>query len=153
MTNIFCMQAETLVDHIKFDHGYTAKSPAIVNVRQLNNPLPPSPFSSPHLKKKHTLCSSPTPTLIGSNSCHMLMSLVTRDYGGIHPRAAAGFLSICHWRTSASSWWSSRAESKVDNREKGIIILYSVCEYYLGSSDILLLSIFVPILTKNLTSG
>lgn len=26
------MQAETLVDHIKFDHGYTAKSPAIVNV-------------------------------------------------------------------------------------------------------------------------
>ena len=27
------MQAETLVDHIKFDHGYTAKSLAIVNVR------------------------------------------------------------------------------------------------------------------------
>lgn len=26
------LQAETLVDHIKFDHGYTAKSPAIVNV-------------------------------------------------------------------------------------------------------------------------
>jgi E3 ubiquitin-protein ligase TRIP12 len=26
---------ETLVDHIKFDHGYTAKSPAIVNVCSL----------------------------------------------------------------------------------------------------------------------
>lgn len=26
------VQPETLVDHIKFDHGYTAKSPAIVNV-------------------------------------------------------------------------------------------------------------------------
>ncbi|KAF5182988.1 E3 ubiquitin-protein ligase upl3-like, partial [Thalictrum thalictroides] len=25
-------EAETLVDHIKFDHGYTAKSPTIVNV-------------------------------------------------------------------------------------------------------------------------
>jgi E3 ubiquitin-protein ligase TRIP12 len=29
--NIF--QADTLVDHIKFDHGYTAKSLVIVNVR------------------------------------------------------------------------------------------------------------------------
>lgn len=26
------MQAGTLVDHIKCDHGYTVKSPAIVNV-------------------------------------------------------------------------------------------------------------------------
>ena len=26
------LQTETLADHIKFDHGYTAKSPAIVNV-------------------------------------------------------------------------------------------------------------------------
>ena len=26
------LQAETLADHIKFDHGYNAKSPAIVNV-------------------------------------------------------------------------------------------------------------------------
>ncbi|XP_052118056.1 E3 ubiquitin-protein ligase UPL3-like isoform X2 [Arachis duranensis] len=25
-------KADTLVDHIKFDHGYTAKSPAIVNL-------------------------------------------------------------------------------------------------------------------------
>jgi len=31
--NLFCfLQTETLADHIKFDHGYTAKSPAIVNV-------------------------------------------------------------------------------------------------------------------------
>ena len=26
------LQPESLVDNIKFDHGYTAKSPAIVNV-------------------------------------------------------------------------------------------------------------------------
>jgi hypothetical protein len=26
------MQPDTLVEHIKFDHGYTSKSPAIVNV-------------------------------------------------------------------------------------------------------------------------
>lgn len=26
------MQSESLSDHIKFDHGYTAKSPAIENV-------------------------------------------------------------------------------------------------------------------------
>ena len=26
------MQPETLPEHIKFDHGYTSKSPAIVNV-------------------------------------------------------------------------------------------------------------------------
>lgn len=26
------LQAETLAEHIKFDHGYTAKSPAIINV-------------------------------------------------------------------------------------------------------------------------
>lgn len=32
LNNFFFMQADTLVDHIKFDHGYTAKSPAIVNV-------------------------------------------------------------------------------------------------------------------------
>ncbi|XP_020963716.1 E3 ubiquitin-protein ligase UPL3-like isoform X2 [Arachis ipaensis] len=29
-------KADTLVDHIKFDHGYTAKSPAIVNVQFLS---------------------------------------------------------------------------------------------------------------------
>ncbi|KAK9287416.1 hypothetical protein L1049_015837 [Liquidambar formosana] len=28
-------EAETLVDHIKFDHGYTAKSPAIVNLLEI----------------------------------------------------------------------------------------------------------------------
>ena len=28
----YILQPDTLVDHIKFDHGYTAKSPAIVNV-------------------------------------------------------------------------------------------------------------------------
>lgn len=33
LTPIFmALQAESLVDHIKFDHGYTAKSPAITNV-------------------------------------------------------------------------------------------------------------------------
>lgn len=32
------MQAETLAEHIKFDHGFTAKSPAIINVGD----LPPS---------------------------------------------------------------------------------------------------------------
>lgn len=31
----FNVQSETLADHIKFDHGYTAKSPAIVNVYPL----------------------------------------------------------------------------------------------------------------------
>ncbi|XLU23511.1 hypothetical protein S245_059577, partial [Arachis hypogaea] len=28
-------KADTLVDHIKFDHGYTAKSPAIVNLLEI----------------------------------------------------------------------------------------------------------------------
>ncbi|RVW96635.1 E3 ubiquitin-protein ligase UPL3 [Vitis vinifera] len=28
-------EAETLVDHIKFDHGYTAKSPAIINLLEI----------------------------------------------------------------------------------------------------------------------
>jgi E3 ubiquitin-protein ligase TRIP12 len=26
------VQPDTLVEHIKFDHGYTSKSPAIINV-------------------------------------------------------------------------------------------------------------------------
>jgi hypothetical protein len=26
------MQPDTLIEHIKFDHGYTSKSPAIINV-------------------------------------------------------------------------------------------------------------------------
>lgn len=33
--NFLLTQMETLVDHIKFDHGYNAKSPAIVNVSKL----------------------------------------------------------------------------------------------------------------------
>ncbi|KAL6963708.1 HECT-type E3 ubiquitin transferase [Sarracenia purpurea var. burkii] len=34
-------QAETLVDHIKFDHGYTAKSPAIVNLLEIMGEFTP----------------------------------------------------------------------------------------------------------------
>lgn len=30
--NFLMLKMETLVDHIKFDHGYTAKSPVIINV-------------------------------------------------------------------------------------------------------------------------
>lgn len=43
----FLMQPESLVDHIKFDHGYTAKSPAILNVCYLNHAMH-SPFFSPY---------------------------------------------------------------------------------------------------------
>ncbi|PPD92712.1 hypothetical protein GOBAR_DD10344 [Gossypium barbadense] len=34
-------QAETLADHIKFDHGYTAKSPAIVNLLEIMGEFTP----------------------------------------------------------------------------------------------------------------
>ncbi|GFY89849.1 HECT ubiquitin protein ligase family protein KAK [Actinidia rufa] len=34
-------EAETLVDHIKFDHGYTAKSPAIVNLLEIMGEFTP----------------------------------------------------------------------------------------------------------------
>ncbi|KAH7518419.1 hypothetical protein FEM48_Zijuj09G0169600 [Ziziphus jujuba var. spinosa] len=34
-------EAETLVDHIKFDHGYTAKSPAIVNLLEIMGEFSP----------------------------------------------------------------------------------------------------------------
>ncbi|CAL0334195.1 unnamed protein product [Lupinus luteus] len=34
-------KAETLVDHIKFDHGYTAKSPAIVNLLEIMGEFTP----------------------------------------------------------------------------------------------------------------
>jgi len=34
-------KAEALVDHIKFDHGYTAKSPAIVNLLEIMGELTP----------------------------------------------------------------------------------------------------------------
>ncbi|XVE67151.1 hypothetical protein DITRI_Ditri08aG0137900 [Diplodiscus trichospermus] len=34
-------EAETLVDHIKFDHGYTAKSPAIVNLLKIMGEFTP----------------------------------------------------------------------------------------------------------------
>ena len=35
-------QFNELLDHIKFDHGYTASSPPVVNVGALS-PSPPSP--------------------------------------------------------------------------------------------------------------
>uniref|UniRef100_A0A0D9W2Y2 HECT-type E3 ubiquitin transferase n=1 Tax=Leersia perrieri TaxID=77586 RepID=A0A0D9W2Y2_9ORYZ len=34
---------ETLVDHIKFDHGYTAKSPAVVNLLEIMTEFSPEP--------------------------------------------------------------------------------------------------------------
>ncbi|XP_057966486.1 E3 ubiquitin-protein ligase UPL3 [Malania oleifera] len=34
-------EAETLVDHIKFDHGYTAKSPAIINLLEIMGEFTP----------------------------------------------------------------------------------------------------------------
>ncbi|KAF9622824.1 hypothetical protein IFM89_034059 [Coptis chinensis] len=34
-------EADTLVDHIKFDHGYTAKSPAIINLLEIMGELNP----------------------------------------------------------------------------------------------------------------
>ncbi|KAL9275682.1 E3 ubiquitin-protein ligase UPL3-like protein [Drosera capensis] len=34
-------KAETLVDHIKFDHGYTAKSPAIINLLEIMGEFSP----------------------------------------------------------------------------------------------------------------
>nr|CAD1844208.1 unnamed protein product [Ananas comosus var. bracteatus] len=41
-------EAETLVDHIKFDHGYTAKSPAIVNLLEIMGEFTP--------EQQHAFC-------------------------------------------------------------------------------------------------
>ena len=79
------MQAETLVDHIKFDHGYTAKSPAVINVC----------FFS-----RFTKLMQEAFILLYFIQCHLFLRYsVTRDYGRIQPRAAAGLLPVCHWCT------------------------------------------------------
>ena len=79
------MQAETLIDHIKFDHGYTAKSPAVINVC----------FFS-----RFTKLMQEAFILLYFIQCHLLFLRysVTRDYGRIQPRAAAGLLLVGVWQ-------------------------------------------------------
>ena len=79
------MQVETPVDHIKFDHGYTAKSPAVINVC----------FFS-----KFTKFMQEAFIFLYFIQCHLLFLCysVTRDYGRIQPRAAASLLLLGVWK-------------------------------------------------------
>ena len=109
------LQAETLVDHIKFDHGYTAKSLAIVNVLSLplNFPTLNLRFSSLFFILFLRIVTIFILFLV-------IIFLVAGDYGRIHPRTTASLLSVCYWCASAPTWWSGSAEPKIDNCEEGI---------------------------------
>lgn len=106
---LLLIQAETLVDHIKFDHGYTAKSPAIVYV---------SLFFSCQWK-----CSAWDSNVVKVAFISLLYWLQTdvncliwfwsviRDHGRVHSWAATSILSVRDWCSPASSRWSGRAQS------------------------------------------
>lgn len=98
------IQAETLVDNIKFDHGYTAKSPAIINV---------SPVLNLHF--------NPGVFRFYIFIVYGFFFPVIGDHGRVHSRTAARILSVRHRGSKASTWRSSCSKPKADNRSEGML--------------------------------
>lgn len=91
INNHYMLQAEKLVDHIKFDHGYTAKSPVIANVCANFKTAFCTFFVNQYFWVSYVLSAA-------------------WDHGRIHTGAAACFLPICDRCSEAPTWWSGCIE-------------------------------------------
>ncbi|KAF2302058.1 hypothetical protein GH714_031988 [Hevea brasiliensis] len=73
-------EPETLVDHIKFDHGYTAKSPAIINLLEIMGEFTP--------EQQRAFCQFVTGTKVTTWWSSSTQSKVNHCEKGIHSSSA-----------------------------------------------------------------
>jgi hypothetical protein len=115
---LWLMQPDTLVDHIKFDHGYTAKSPAIVNVCLLLQ------FLRIMFRR---ICIFVFLILSDCFVAGVAMFIAAWDYGRVHTGSAACILPVCYWGTQATTWRSGCPKPKINHCEKGMAMKLCIC--------------------------